>query len=261
MEVASGEEEEEVGGCWTFRGPGYILSRRRRYPIMHTPGLLSPAGGGGHAPRNAVIGLRLKSTYWNDLGCLAQCQTCWKSDEFISSIPEMLQREGERDRERGEKGQRASLFPPTIASVHHPRRMHACARPCTRAGMPSAYADAWSKFDVDPLCPRTSALTAVHLLQGLRCCLISSRCPWELSADMPVSPGWTALVNYSLNSPALDSAFGGKSIIWHPPPPPPPLYISQSIFSMLGPITPSRKTTLYVISKMTSILQLHTECR
>lgn len=60
-------------------------------------------------------------------------------------------------------------------------------------------------------------------------------CPWELSTDMPVSPGWTALVNYSLNSPALDSAFGGKSIIW------PPLTFHSPFSACWGQLHPAER--------------------
>lgn len=103
-------------------------------PLSHHahPSLLSPAGGGGHAPRNTVMGLSLKSTYWNDFSSLAQCQTCWKSDEFISSIPEMLQRGREgggwgTDRQRKRDGQSErresistynSLCPSSLECVH-----------------------------------------------------------------------------------------------------------------------------------------------
>lgn len=60
-------------------------------------------------------------------------------------------------------------------------------------------------------------------------------CPWELSTDMPVSPGRTALVNYSLNSPALDSAFGGKSIIW------PPLTFHSPFSACWGQLHPAER--------------------
>lgn len=65
-------------------------------------------------------------------------------------------------------------------------------------------------------------------------CYLSS-CPWELSTDMPVSLSWTALVNYSLNSPALDSAFGGKSIIW------PPLTFHSPFSACWGQLHPAER--------------------
>lgn len=230
----------------------------RLYPVLQTslshhahPSLPSPAGGGGHAPHNTVMGLRLKSTYWNDFSSLAQCQNLLKVwwVYFINS-----RNAAEREREMGGKGEGErdwddkddrvrgeSPFQLTIASVHHPPSL--CV--CVWTHIPSAYTDVWSKFDVDPRPSAQQRLLSI-------CCRVSGvcylfLCPWELSTDMPVSLSWTALVNCSLNSPALDSAFGGKINYLTPP------YISQSIFSMLGPITPSKKTTLYVISKMTSI--------
>lgn len=88
---------------------GKTAERARPYPVLQTslshhahPSLLSPAGGGGHAPCNAVMGLRLKSTYWNDFSSHTQCQTCWKSDEFISSIPKMQQRDRVEEKRNGQ---------------------------------------------------------------------------------------------------------------------------------------------------------------
>lgn len=109
-----------------------------------------------------------------------------------------------------------------------------------------------SKFDVDPLCPLSSTVTAVHLLQGLRC-VLSLPVPLGTFSRYASQPGLNCSCKLLTKQPCPGFCIRGKINYLTPP------YISQSIFSMLGPITPSRKTTLYVIPTMTSILQLHTE--
>lgn len=166
----------------TFRGP-------RLYPALQTPlshhahpSLLSPAGGGGHAPRNTVMGLSLKSTYWNDFSSLAQCQNLlevwWVY--FIKSR-NAAEREEERRRRRDREGEREmdrargeSLFLHTKACVHHPQRVCVCLCALVLGLHTCLYG---GKFDVDPLCPLSSTVTAVHLLRGSQVCVISPRAP------------------------------------------------------------------------------------
>lgn len=126
-----------------------------------------------------------------------QFQKCCRETELGTAT------EREMARVRGE-----SPFQHTIASVHHPPSI-GCVY------VRSAYTDVWRWVwcGSSALCVAQRLLSICSRVSGA-CYLFL--CPWELSTDMPVSLGWTALVNCSLNSPSLDSAFRGKSIIWPP---------------------------------------------
>ena len=128
----------------------------------------------------------------------------------------------------------------------------ACVCVCVHFHSPLRTQMCGSKFDVDPLCPLSSSVTAVHLLQGLRC-VLSLPVPLGTFNRYASQPGLNCSCKLLTKQPCPGFCIRGKINYLTPP------YISQSIFSMLGPITPSRKTTLYVIPTMTSILQLHTE--
>jgi len=133
------------------------------------------------------------------------------------------------------RGKEESQFLHTVACVHHLQERMCALKAvslftgyiyiyrCVEVSLMSILSALWVARGLLSICSRVSGV-CYHFL-----------CPWELPTDMPVSLGWTALVNCSLNSPALDSAFGGKSIIW------PPLAFHSPFSACWGQLHPAER--------------------